>query len=62
MLIPHNELLPKKYRLHKLSGQFQNLWECHIESDWLLIFYLDDKMLKLERTGTHSDIFSKIKR
>ena len=50
-------LLPEKYYLHKLSGKYKDYWECHIEPDWLLIYYLDDKVLRLERTGTHSDLF-----
>lgn len=50
-------LLPEKYFLHKLSGKYKNYWECHVEPDWLLIFYLDNEVLRLERTGTHSDLF-----
>lgn len=50
-------LLPSKYRLHKLSGNYSGLWECHLEPDWLVIFSLSDKTLILENTGTHSDLF-----
>jgi len=50
-------LLPEKYCLHKLIGKFKGYWECHIEPDWLLVYYLDDEVLRLERTGTHNDIF-----
>jgi len=33
--------------------------ECHIEPDWLLIYKAEYKtlILKLIRTGTHSDLF-----
>lgn len=55
--IEHHLLLPEKHYLHKLSGNYNNYWECHIEPDWLLIFYLDNEVLRLERTGTHSDLF-----
>ena len=55
--IEHHLLLPKKYCLHKLSGKYNNTWECHIAPDWLLVYYLDDRVLRLERTGSHSDIF-----
>lgn len=59
----HQFLLSKKYRLHKLSGHYSDCWECHIEPDWLLIFSISDqKTLHLERTGTHSDIFNKVRR
>ena len=50
-------LLPSKYRLHKLSGNYSSLWECHIEPEWLVIFDLNDETLILENTGTHSDLF-----
>lgn len=49
--------IPVKYKNHKLKGNFNNRWECHIEPDWLLIYYIDDTMIKLEYTGTHSDLF-----
>ena len=53
----HHLLLPEKYCLHKLIGKYKGYWECHIEPDWLLVYYLDDEVLRLERTGTHNDIF-----
>lgn len=35
--------------------------ECHIRPDWLLIYMKEDdeevKILRLVRTGTHSDLF-----
>ncbi len=51
--------LPATYRPHRLSAKFDYAWECHIESDWLLIWQQDDKNLTLLfiDTGTHSDIF-----
>ena len=55
-------LLPKKYRLHKLIGNYNGLWECHIEPDWVLVFDIDNNAIILERTGSHSDIFNKIRR
>ena len=55
--LEYHLLLPEKYSLHTLSGKYKNYWECHIEPDWLLIFYLDNEVLRLERTGTHSDLF-----
>jgi mRNA interferase YafQ len=60
--IDYNKLLPEKYRLHKLQGIYNGLWECHIESDWLLIFDINEHSITLERTGSHSDLFDKIRR
>ncbi len=30
--------LPAKNRNHKLRGNYEGFWECHIEPDWLLIY------------------------
>ena len=49
--------LPLTLFPHKLSGEFSGLWECHIETDWLLIYDVDEEEVKLIRTGTHSDLF-----
>lgn len=51
--------LPDKYRNHKLSGEYANCWECHIEPDWLLIYIIENDILTLTltATGTHSDLF-----
>ncbi len=51
--------LPKKYRPHKLNSRFLYAWECHITSDWLLVWeqYDEELLLILTQTGTHSDIF-----
>lgn len=51
--------VPPKYRPHKLSGQFAGNWECHIQSDWLLIWDQDDTTLTLLLidTGNHADLF-----
>lgn len=37
-LLANNDVLQAKYRDHKLLGNYQNLRECHIEPDWLLIY------------------------
>lgn len=53
------EPLPEKNKDHWLSGEYNGCRECHIASDWLLIYeiYQDDLILYLTRTGTHSDLF-----
>ncbi len=56
-IIASGESLPAKYRDHNLSGEWADRRECHIEPDWLLIYYVNDNDLILERTGTHSDLF-----
>lgn len=58
-LLEANEVLPGKYKSHKLSGNYAGCWECHIKADWLLIWEKDtqEKEIKLIRTGTHTDLF-----
>jgi len=51
--------LPRKYKAHKLSGNYQDNWECHIKPDLLIIWIevTDEMEIKLVRIGTHSDLF-----
>lgn len=49
--------LPPKNKDHNLSGNYSGYRECHIEPDWLLIYKQTDDELRLDRTGTHSDLF-----
>ena len=47
------------HRDHKLTGTLIGRRDCHIESDWVLIYRIDGRSLIFERTGTHSDLFKK---
>jgi len=51
--------LDPKYRDHALVGNWKGYRECHITSDWLLIYKIEANVLilTLQRTGTHSDLF-----
>ncbi len=49
--------LAAKHRPHRLTGDWSPNMECHIEPDWLLIYFVTDDTLELLRTGTHSDLF-----
>lgn len=52
-------IVPLKHKPHILSGKLQGIWECHIKSDWLLLWLRneDEKTITLIDTGTHSDFF-----
>ena len=52
-------VLDRKYRDHKLAGNYKNHRECHIEPDWLLIYQITENTIVFVRTGTHSDLFQK---
>lgn len=58
-LLLTGNLLPKEYKDHPLVGDYIGFRECHVMSDWLLIYEIsDDKLiLTATRTGTHSDVF-----
>ncbi len=49
--------LPVEYKPHPLIGDWCNKWECHIQPDFLLIYEVSDTFLKLERCGSHSELF-----
>jgi mRNA interferase YafQ len=49
--------LDKRFKNHKLSGDWKGRLECHISPDWLLIYKMDNRTVIFERTGTHSDLF-----
>ena len=57
IIIYEGKVLPAKYRNHKLRGDYNGYWECHIEPDWLLIYKKTDAELILVRLGTHADLF-----
>ena len=58
-IIAAGKELPEKYRDHPLRGNYGGCRECHITTDWLLIYEIsdDELILYLTRTGTHSDLF-----
>ena len=56
--LENEEVLEAKYKEHPLIGNYKEYLECHIESDWLLIYKIDGKDLYFARTGTHSDLFN----
>ncbi len=59
--LANNEELDIKYKDHQLINnlRFENCRECHIESDWLLVYRKNNNnlILVLIETGTHSDLF-----
>ncbi len=58
-LLANGKALPQKHLDHPLEGNFTGQRECHITSDWLLIYKIEKETLTLllTRTGTHSDLF-----
>jgi mRNA interferase YafQ len=55
--IVNEETLDTKYKKHRLIGNYKGRWECHIEPDWLIIYFENSDEVIFERTGSHSDLF-----
>ena len=54
----NSEPLESKYKNHKMTGKWDNFYDCHIEPDWVLIYKRTRDALFLERTGfPHSELF-----
>lgn len=53
--------LPASYKPHKLQGDYVGKWECHIQSDWLLIWeqFNNELRMIMTNTGSHSELFGK---
>ena len=50
--------LPPKYRPHYLQGEYAGCMECHIEGDFLLIWFDEvENVIALFRLGSHSELF-----
>ena len=58
-LLAEGTPLPPNFRDHPLIGPWQPSRDCHIEADLILTYTTDKDSLRLERTGTHSDLFKK---
>ena len=58
IMIENEEELPKALKVHRLSGQYKDCFECHIEGDFLLIWIDEDSdIIEILRIGSHSELF-----
>lgn len=49
--------LDVRYSAHTLSGKYKDYWECHVEPDFLLIWYYSGPTdIVFVRTGSHADL------
>lgn len=57
-LLATNSQIPRKYKNHQLSGNYDKHFELHIQPDYLLIYKVKDmRELYLVRLGSHSELF-----
>lgn len=57
-LLKETGSLPSRYKPHSLKGKYKGYMECHIESDFLLIWIDENEdLIKFIRLGSHSELF-----
>jgi addiction module toxin, RelE/StbE family len=58
IMLENGEELPKALKVHRLSGKYKDCFECHIEGDFLLIWFdIDSDIIEILRIGSHSELF-----
>ena len=59
-MLKNEQPIPAEYKPHLLHGEYKSCLECHVQNDFLLIWY-DDKndIIELVRLGSHSELFKK---
>lgn len=58
-ILVSGQVLPDKYNLHPLTGEFKDCLECHIKPDVLLVYKIEkgELFILLLRIGSHAKIF-----
>ena len=57
-MLKNEQPIPDEYQPHMLKGDYKGFMECHIQGDFLLVWF-DDKsdIIDLVRLGSHSELF-----
>lgn len=56
--LQRNGVVSKEHNPHPLIGNYKDCMECHVKSDFLLIwFYKTKPVIKLLRLGSHSELY-----
>ena len=57
-LLKNEQPFPEENRPHMLKGEYAGYMECHIEGDFLLIWFdPNTDIINLVRLGSHSELF-----
>ena len=57
-LLRQDKPIPEENRPHPLTGDYAGHMECHIEGDFLLIWFdPQSDVISLVRLGSHSEVF-----
>lgn len=56
-ILSTQQALPVEAKDHSLTGEWNDFREFHISGDLLLIYQIENDVIKLVRLGTHSQLF-----
>lgn len=56
LTLAKGETLDQHFRPHMLTGNYKDCMECHVGSDFLLI-WIENDAICVERIGSHSELF-----
>ena len=58
-IVINEKPLPPERHNHPLHGEWEGMFDCHIQGDWVLIYEIDPtaRTVTFHRTGSHSDLF-----
>ena len=54
-LLIWEEPLPYYCQEHRLHGDLEGFWDCHIEGDWIMLYQIEGNKISFAYTGAHSD-------
>ena len=57
VILLEDDELPPESRDHSLNGEYMGFREFHIGGDLLIVYMIEDDILRLTRIGTHSQLF-----
>lgn len=57
-MLEYEKPIPSECHPHMLKGEYKGCMECHIEDDFLIIWFNEkNNVIELVRLGTHSELF-----
>ena len=61
--LERGEFILDEFYPHPLKGEWKNYMKCHIDDDYLLIWFdKEESIVRLVRLGSHSELFGKRKK
>ena len=57
-MLKNEQPIPAEYYPHMLHGEYKGSMECHVQGDFLLIWFDEENdIIELVRLGSHSELF-----